>query len=444
LGLTGDLFLAALGCGWVLAFVRHPIFGLLTYVAVYYLSPTSRWWGAGLPDIRWSLLTALVTLVAVLVRPRKTQVSIPLFKHRAMRGLVVFLVWVIVQTGWALDPVSHWELLILTFKYVLLVGLIYQCIETEAHLRMFLSAHVLGCIYLGWLVYTTYTGGRFESFGSADINEANAGALQIVTGALVAGSLFMSGNYAERIALFCGMPLIVNALIATISRSGFLELGCGGLMYNLFAPKTIRLRVRILSALAVVLFMMLTNPVYWERIGSIEESGEQVEGVDTGGGRLELIQAQLGMFAAYPLGCGHRCTAVLSKQFLDDSLLTGTGEQRARASHNTIMTMMVEHGIPGLMLYLMLLLWLYRSVVSLIRSQRDRSGFLPTLIPAIAGVTAAIIVGDFFVDYLILECRAWLIAVIMVMLNMSAAAAPAQAVTEQSMQGGRPRRVALL
>jgi hypothetical protein len=422
LGMTGVLFLAALGTGWVLAFVRHPIFGLLTYVAVYYLTPASRWWGAGLPDIRWSLLTALVTFVALLVRPRKTPLAIPLFRHRVMLGLVAFLLWVTLQSLWALDASSHTELLVLVFKYVLLVILIYKCIETEQQLRMFLWAHVLGCVYLGWIVYSTYDGGRFESFGSADINEANAGALQIVTGTLVGGSLFMAGKLAERLGLIAGMPLIVNALVATISRSGFIELGVGGLMYNLFSPVRLRWRVRMLSILAIVLFMLLTNPVYWARIVSIEQAGQEVEGVDTGGGRVELMHAQLRMFSDYPLGCGHRCTAVLSKQYLDDRLLTGSGANRARSSHNTIMTMLVEHGVPGIVMYLLLLLWLFNSVRSLIRNQPKGDGLLPTLVPAIAGVTAAIVVGDFFVDYLILECRIWFIALVMVLLNMNAVA----------------------
>jgi hypothetical protein len=176
--------------------------------------------------------------------------------------------------------------------------------------------------------------------------------------------------------------------------------------------------------------VMLTNPVYWTRISSIQEAGEEVEGVDTGAGRLDIIKAQFLMFRDHPLGCGHRCTAVLSKQFLSDKELTGSGENRARSSHNTYMTMLVEHGIPGLLLYLMLILWLLKSVRSLIRSHDHREGVLPTLVPAIAGVTGALIVGDLFVDYLIIECRIWFIGLVMVMLNLTKASAQAAVQTD--------------
>jgi len=332
------------------------------------------------------------------------------------------VLWMAVQSYWVLDRDLHLELLGLAAKYVVLVALIYKCIETEKHLKMFLWTHVVGCLYLGWIVYRTYEGGRFEDFGPPDLGEANSGALQIVTGILVASSLFLLGNVREKLVLFAGLPLLVNALVATISRSGFLELGFGGLLYNLFTTSRCRLRVRVLSVLAVVLFVMLTNPVYWNRIGSIQEAGQEVEGVDTGAGRLDIIKAQFLMFKEHPLGCGHRCTATLSSQFLSDEELTGVGENRARSSHNTYMTMLVEHGIPGLLLYLMLILWLFRSVRSLIRSHDHREGVLPTLVPAIAGVTGALLVGDFFVDYLIIECRIWFIGVVMVMLNLTKAA----------------------
>ena len=45
---------------------------LLTYVAVFYLSPADRWWGQdALLEVRWSLSAAAVTLVAILIHGRR-------------------------------------------------------------------------------------------------------------------------------------------------------------------------------------------------------------------------------------------------------------------------------------------------------------------------------------------------------------------------------------
>lgn len=421
MSLSALVFLILFLIGSCLAFVRHPIYGLLTYVATYYLSPPMRWWGVSLPDLRWSLVAALVTLIAVLVQRNKTSANIPLLRHGVMVGLALFLAWIALGSLWALDPAAHMELLFLWAKYVLLAALIYRCIDSERHLQLFMWAQFAGCAYLGWIAYTTSAGGRFEGFGSPDIDEANSGALVMVTGVLVGSSLFQLSKLRGRLMLLAGLPLIVNALVLTISRSGFLALGSGGILYNLFTPRKARLRVALLSALALIMFLLLTNQQYWERISSLEVAGQQIEGVDTGAGRVDLVHAQWRMFAQYPFGCGHRCTAVLSRQFLPDSELTGTGASRARSSHSTPMTMLVEHGIPGILLYILLILWLFRRTLTLSRSVRGGQGLMPTLVPAVAGIMGAMLIGDLFVDYLILEVRVWFIAIVMVMLNLSAA-----------------------
>jgi hypothetical protein len=441
--LTGLIFLAGFFAGCVLAFARHPIFGLMSYVAVFYLHPPSRWWGASMPDLRWSMLAAVVTLVALLIRKKDLKNDIPVFSHKVMIGLVVFFVWTLIQSLWALDRTTHSELVVLFAKYILLVALIYKCVDSEKHLRLFLWTHVLGCLYLGWLTYTTYSGGRFEGFGGPGIDEANAGGLQIVTGIFVASSLFLMGSTKERIGLFGAMPFILNALITTISRSGFLATGCGGVIFNFFSPKPLRNAVRILSVLAIALFLLLTNDTYWGRIESLKHGGEVVEGVDTGAKRLEIMQAQWQMFLAYPLGCGHRCTAVLSTQYMGDHLLTGRDENKARASHNTFMTLLVEQGVPGAVLYVLMLFWIAARLLALRRQYAEGVGFVSLLLPGLAAILGAITIGDMFVDYLKFEARLWFIAVLMVIVRLTAVARTAeQPARGQSVQAENPGKPA--
>ena len=62
------IFLVGFTAGCVLAFVRNPVYGLLTYIATLYLDPAGQWWGHSLiPGIRWELIPAIVTLVAMLI-----------------------------------------------------------------------------------------------------------------------------------------------------------------------------------------------------------------------------------------------------------------------------------------------------------------------------------------------------------------------------------------
>lgn len=423
----------AFSAGCLLALFRHPIYGLVTYVSLIYLHPPSAWWSFGVPSLRWSLLAAGITLVSVLIHnpgaggPRV--ISSPIAK-----GFVVLIVWLGLQSMWAMDSVSHRELLVLTIKYGLLIALIYRCIDSITHLKYFLWSHAGGCFYLGIVVIQKYVGGRFEGFSGPGIDEANAAALQIATGVIVTFALFLSGKWYEKATAFGFMPITLNALVATISRSGFLALGVAGILFNIFAPKKTRRLVRVLSVVGGVLFIMITNPTYWERIGTIMVATEQIEGVSTGTGRLALMDAQFDMFLDHPLGCGHRCTASLSAAYLDDEFLAGKrGERQARSSHNTFLALLVEQGILGGMLYLMMLIWIARKVFRLREPMCNSTGLLANTYAATVAILGAITVGDLFVDYLKFETRIWFLAMLMVIDRMEAAAAvqePAETVEE--------------
>jgi O-antigen ligase len=431
LSLTAAAFVMFFLAGCALALVRHPIYGLVTYVGEFYLHPASRWWGDGLPDLRWSLIAAGVTLIGVIAK-KKSKRDIPLFSHTVMPGFVMFLVWIWIQSLWAMDFALHSEFAILMTKYAMLLLLIYRCVDSPSNLRIFLWAQVAGSFYLGWLVLSTYDGGRFEGFGAPGIDDANSGALQIVTGIFVLASLVLASGIPERIALVLAAPIIVNALVATISRSGFVTLAVGGALFQYFSPRRYRKQVIGFSALALVLFIGLTNPVYWTRIGSLTQAGEEVEGVDTGTDRLEIVAAQWRMFRDHPFGCGHRCTAILSPQYLDDRYLTTNREgQRGRSSHNTFMSILVEQGIPGIVLYTLFVGWVWRTLLRIRRDLKHRTDFLAAALPAVASVLMGIFIAELFVDDLKFEARVWFVGTLMALVNLGRVVDP-RAVTDET------------
>jgi hypothetical protein len=437
MSLSAIVYVLAFFAGCFYAFRRHPIYGLMTYVGTFYLNPAELWWGQALPDLRWSLSSAAITALALFVA-RKKQPGMPLFTGKLLGFLLAFVVWLAIQSGWAMIPEMHTELLTMYIKYAVLVILIFKCVDSAENMRLFLWAHVVGCAYLGWVAYTSYSGGRFEGFGGGGIGEANAGALQVVTGLISAAGLFLSGKFRDRVMLLPLIPFIANALVTTISRSGFVALAAAGLVFNLFTPKRFRGRVRLLSVLAVVLFMLLTNPIYWMRIASIGYMGEDIRGVDTGGGRLEIMQAQWRMFSDHPLGCGHRCTVSLSPHYLEARFLTGTEEEKGRASHNTMLTLLVEQGFPGILFYVAYTIGALRATWILARRFKGQETQLAALFPALAGVLAAVTIGDVFVDFLKAEVRIWFIALLAVMLYLSD---PARVKQEAPAPGAGPRKV---
>lgn len=418
MSLTALLFLFSFAGGCALSLGRHPIYGLATYVAVFYLHPPSRWWGLDLPDIRWALVAALVTLVSVWVHDRKLPTRGSFFALAPVGLLLLMIAWLAVQLLWALSVEEQVELLLLYSKYLVLLFVIYRILQSEREIRLFLWAHILGCFYLGWVAYDSHAGGRFEDFGGSDIGEANAGALTLATGAFTVGVLFLVSKWRERLILLLVSPFILDGIIRTMSRSATLALAAGGLAFNLYTPVPYRRLVRWLSVLAAILFFILTNPVYWTRMDTVKALGAEVEGQETGAGRLVIIAAQIEMFKAHPLGAGHRGTAYLSPFYIPDEHLTGVGDNRGRSSHNTFMSYLVEQGVIGGLFYFAILAWVLRQLVRLRRVLRGTHGFGATLLPGVAGVMASIYIGDLFVDYLKFEVRFWFLAILMVMVRI--------------------------
>ncbi|MEP7245372.1 MAG: hypothetical protein ABI885_17100, partial [Gammaproteobacteria bacterium] len=266
MSLSALIFVGAFIAACVLAFKRHPVFGLVAYIGTFYLSPQMRWWGQGaLYPIRWALLSAAITLIAVYWSKKVQRPVVPLLSQGMMWLYLMFVVWMMVQTAWALDGREHADLLGYYLKFCLSIVLVYYCVDSPFALRLVLWSVVGGCFYFGWIAFTTYLGGRFEGFGGAGIGEANAGALALAIGVLAASSLWLEGSFKEKCVLFVAIPFMLNGIVTTISRSGLLSLAAGALVFIFFSPRQHRKQIRVPSVLAVTLFLIVAGPSYWNR-----------------------------------------------------------------------------------------------------------------------------------------------------------------------------------
>ena len=362
--LTATIFLTAYFSACALALARHPFFGLLAYVAAYFVHPPSLWWSYAVPNLRWSLFAAVVTFIAIVIHREKLP-SRPVSRNIVFIGLALFVAWLFIQRFWALQPEVHAELVEYFAKYLIAVGLIYKSIDNEDHLKIFLWAHLIGCFYFGWNAFFLYEGGRFGNFAGPGFRGANQLGLQAVAGIFAASGLFLVGRFWERVAIIFLVPFVVNALITTVSRSSFLALFCGGIVFAVLSPKKYRRLVIVLGVVGIIGFVALSHDQYWDRISSIQYAGEQVSGVDTGSRRVVIWEAQRRMFADHPLGCGHRCTQTLSPYYLDDEYLTGPPGSRGRSSHNTYLTLLVEQGVVGGAIVVLFVIWLIRTLLRL-------------------------------------------------------------------------------
>jgi O-antigen ligase len=132
--------------------------------------------------------------------------------------------------------------------------------------------------------------------------------------------------------------------------------------------------------------------------------------------RLELVSAQWQMFLRYPLGSGHRGTAALSPRFLSSEYLAKnrSGEDTgARSSHNTYLTVLVEQGIPGVLLFAGLILWLARTSLVARRqlAVKEATGDMLEL-ASVAAILGVVLVAGMFRDFIKAEIFIWGLALL--------------------------------
>jgi hypothetical protein len=424
----------AFAAGIGLAVMRHPLFGLYTYVAVFYLHPPSRWWGETLPDMRWSLLAAAVTLIVSWRLPpvpgRQSWLS-----TTPGKALTIFTLWLWLQNLWALEPEAHLEASFLFTKYVVLYYLIYRLAVTAQDMQRFLLVHVAGCAFLGWLALGIDVSGRLEGVGGPGIDEANAFAMQMAT-AVAIGAMIALASGGWRWFAIMVLPFILNGVILSGSRGGFLALLSGGMVLWYLKPKEYRKVFYAFAALGVVLMGILAHDMFWERMGTIEAAADRDESADTSAlSRFALVDAQFRMFKSHPHGVGHRGTATLSPMYLEERFLSAgpEGQERRRSSHNTFMSALAEQGVPGAIFYFWIWSWTVRTVLKLKRNQAfSADTSRRALLASVAAALVIVMVAGVFVDYIKAEVQIWLWALLasLTALGAQRATQPATAVAD--------------
>ena len=330
---------------------------------------------------------------------------------------MVYVAWMWIQTAWA-NP-SHLEGVILYSKYVVLFYLIYRLIIDEKTLLLFAIAHVLGCFYFGIPALDARDVGRLEYIGGPGVNDSNTLDMHVSTGLFFAGTLILAQRRWIRWAVLLMVPVLANCVIQTESRGAFLGAAFGGLAYYVLAPKLYRKYIFTLGVISVFILLAYAPAVYWERMGTISAvQSEEIEIDSSSQSRIELAKAQLMMFADYPFGLGFDTTTHLSRAYLETQWLTAGYRQDVathggRSSHNTLLSVLVDQGIPGIIMALAMIL----VVLSVVRRYKklDNQGLsreLGLYRAAIGATLAAVLTSGMFTNYLKAEIQLWSLALL--------------------------------
>lgn len=437
--LTALGFALVFGLALIYALARDPMFALFAYFAAFYVHPPSRWWGDVLPDVRWVLLAAVVAALAMYVHRKEIAVKPLWLSTGAAACFAAYCLWLWIQYAWALDPQAHWNGTVQYTKYLVIFYLIYRIVDSPERLRDLLFAHVVGCAVLGLIAtfWRTMTGGRLDGVGGPGIDDANSLGMYLATGGLVAAALVLTERGWRRYTALGAGAFIANGFVLANSRGALLGLLAGGVVLMLLKAREHRRMFWVMAIIAAVGAVSVVDQRFIERMLSIKTAVTEEEERDSSAeSRFVLYEAQLRMFVDHPWGAGYRGTAALSPLYLDEVWLTKSTMPdgrviMARSSHNTYLTILVEQGPVGALIFGALLIWFAKSALAVRRSsKRVADARVCTYAAATCAAFTVVLVAGIATDYLAAEVQFWMLAALTCALQLltlgSATAAPAR------------------
>jgi probable O-glycosylation ligase (exosortase A-associated) len=221
-------------------------------------------------------------------------------------------------------------------------------ITTESDYRLVLTVVVLSLGFeagkQGWAQLLLNPGAKNDNsvpfLGDNNLVAVGMAMLLPMVGALSATST----GWWKRGFQFLSIGVLYRA-ISTYSRGGLLAVSSVGAMYWWRSPN--KFRTLLAFAVAVAVIVPVLPSAYWNRMSTINSSGEERDESQTG--RLHFWEVAVDMANDRPLtGVGHRG---YERSYNRYDFSNGLYE-RNRAVHSSWFGMLAEGGYPGLALFL--------------------------------------------------------------------------------------------
>ena len=416
MSLTALAWISTYVLGIFLSFV-HPIYGLLTYFMDYYAHPPLRWWGKALPDYRWSLTIAVITLIAFLLK-RNSLPKLHIKKHPQTKWLILFLLNTFAVTPMAVWGEENKQLIEVIIKITLFYLVVIQTIRTKEHFRYLMLFHILGIFDWGWNAFVDpqRKAGRLFGIGGPDSLNDNGTAAHLLAILPFLGSVFFTGKWWEKLICIVTLPFVFNTFILANSRGAFIALLVTGLMSLLLTTGRLRWKTLMAMLVAGLVFYSLVDDKFIERQQTIQTYEEDNASVE----RIESWKAAFSLIRDHPLGTGGGGFEALSPIYIPDIVEAHDGE--VRNVHNTFLLVASEWGVQGFLLFMTFILSTIWGLLKIRKEapqtpagERVRMDSI-ALILGLVGILSA----GFFFNRLYAESVYWLAAFAAVLRNIHA------------------------
>ncbi len=333
--------------------VFFPLLGVLGYVVHYAVAPESRWWTASISEwgVRYAYSLGFCTALGALLKWRRLGYGRRLMVPQewlvlAFLGLMWALYLFAEPTRGRYTWTDHPTVKML--KVVAFVFLLTHIVTKRPYLDGVLWALVVGALALGIQAYITprsaFASGRLETVGGPDFRETNGLGAYLVAMLPIIGVLFLRAKWFGKVLCLAAAGFVTNAIILTRSRGAAIGALAAGLVAAALAPRKQRPLIFAGLIVAAVVAYSLSDQGFVTRITTIKTAKGEMD--SSSRGRVEIWTASVDMLIAHPFGVGPGNFYQYIGQYNADF--------KGRDAHNTFVRCYGDLGIPGLMLFVAL------------------------------------------------------------------------------------------
>ena len=398
-------------------FLYHSASAFMLYQMVYLINPENQWWYSQVPALRYSFITAVVMILALLFNYRRLTAQAPWTELPVLKWWVLFLLLHFITSIWAVNPLIHNMFSFEFFKSTIIFMVAYKLLQSEKHLDLSLWVYMLGCTYMGYLVrsFGRSSNGRVEGIGMIDTGgDANLFAAVVVPSLVAMLYYAWQGTWKVRLVIAICSAFVVNTLVLVNSRGAFLgaTAGCGAficfMLFSRFQKSGQRATAIFIILAGLAGAYSLTDDTFWQRMQTLQADESGQRGGD-GRGRIDYWFSTFDMLEDYKLGMGIGGFQTVSVAYLE----------RTKVPHSMWFQVLGEFSWHGLALYLTMLLsvlrFSYLTKQYLIKNKEPEKYFKVVMLEC---ALVSFLVTGTFIDRARAEILYWLILYLSVAGNV--------------------------
>lgn len=340
-----DLIVTLAVFGSVPFILRRPWIGILMWSWLGYMNPHRLAWGFS-TSMPFALIVAVATFAAILISGEKKQI----IWTRETKLMLIFTCWMFITTQFSMYPEMAWVQWDKVWRIMLMTFITVMVIRERQQVHWLVVVIVLSLGFYGVkggiFVLTGGSSNQVLGPNGSFIAERNAIGLALLMTIPLLWYVRMQATQAlVRYALLAAGALTLIAIIGTHSRGALLGLIAVGTFFLMKARNKFGV---ILAIIPVVLVIMYVMPQEWfDRMNTIETYDEDASAM----GRLYAWSNAIQLANMSLLGGGFRA-------------VTGFG---GTDSHSNWFGVLGEQGWIGLVMFVLLHIFTWRSATQVIR-----------------------------------------------------------------------------